>query len=111
MTRKQYVAIGGIAAAAVIAFMLLIGFNSKEAAKRLTPAWLDPQQPAGGIAPDLLTVSEGESWAANRCRPMVASCGDNTAGRRIRRTYPGTLVDCESSLIRGRLAVELGGGI
>lgn len=111
MTRRQYVTIGGIALAVVLAVLLLVGVRNKEALQRMRPAWLDPGQPPDDISSALMVCTEAESWAANRCRPMVASCGPNSAGHRIRRTYPATLAASEGSFVRARADVELAGGM
>lgn len=109
MDRKRLTIAAGVAVVIGVAAIVLMGAERRAALARSRPAWLDPQQPSEGIAADLRTVSDAESWAANRCRPMAASCSGYTAGRRIRRTYPGSLADAPYSFIRA--SVDLQGGI
>lgn len=107
MTRRQIIVMSTAAGILVLLVFVLIGANRRHALKRAVPAWLIPNQPPEGIAADLPTLSEAESWAANRCRPMVASCGTNTAGRRIRREYPPSLAESPDSFIRASFKAEI----
>lgn len=110
MNRRRVVVLVLVAVGAA-AFFLYACYR-RAAWERAAPAWLDPKQPPDGVASQLPTLTDAQSWAANRCRPMAASCCDNTAGRRIRRTYPGSLAESPDSFVRGRLGfgVTLGGG-
>lgn len=107
MTRRQGITAGIIAAVLGAAVFVLWACQRKAAYERAAPAWLDPKQPADGIAAELTTLNDGQSWAANRCRPMTAPCTGRTAGRRIRRTYDGCLEESGSSLIRTGAQLEL----
>lgn len=109
MSRRQMLITAAVGGLLILGVLLLVGWNRREALRHAVPEWLRPHQPPETITPELLTVSEAESFAANRCRPMAASCGDNTAGRRIRRTYPGSLTESPDSLIR--VAFDISGGI
>jgi hypothetical protein len=96
----------------VVAVGMFILFASmrRDRYNRATPNWLDPQQPPDGIATDLGTLTEKQSWAANRAAPMNACCTDRGAGRRVRRTYPGTLADHPDSLVAGSVRINLSAG-
>ncbi len=94
MTRRQTVIMAVIVATLATAAVVLWMVNRTAERERNSPAWLDPQQPPEGV-----TSPAGVSWAANRCRPMVGPCHDHTAGRRIRRTYPGTLASSDASIV------------
>lgn len=109
MTRRQMIVSGVIAGLALLGVLGLLVVGRNQRLKSSIPAWLQLRQPPDTVAADMATVSEAESWAANRCRPMAASCGGNTAGRRIRREYPGSLEQSEHSFIRGH--IELSGGV
>lgn len=109
MNRKQLIATSTVAALLAVAVLVLLGVNRREALKSAIPAWLQTTQPPDGVAADLPTLTDGESWAANRCRPMAGSCGDNTAGRRIRREYPASLAEMSGSFIRA--SFDLSGGV
>lgn len=106
--RWRRLAVIGLVVIAVGAF-LVYAVTRRERFLAAKPAWLDPQQPPDGIASQLPTLSDAESWAANRATPMAQCCGDNTARRSIRRTYPGSLAESGHSFIRGTVAVQLGG--
>lgn len=92
---------------AVAAFVLYT-IGRRDRLARAMPAWLDPQQPPTGVAGQLSTLSDAQSWAANRCTPMSACCAGNTAGARVRRTYAPNLAESTGSFIRGRVGLELG---
>lgn len=105
MSRSTRIGLVALVLVAVGAFALYaIGRRAQWA--RGAPAWLAGGQPPDGIASQLSTLTAAESWAANRCGPIAAPCAGHTAGRRVRRTYPGTLAESEHSLIRGFLRAE-----
>lgn len=104
MTRREWT---GVAVLAGVFALLWIADRRKAAVDAVTPPWTDPQQPAEGVAEQLTTLSPGESWAANRCRPMTACCNGRTAGRRVRRTYPATLSEDPNSLISMTIRAEV----
>lgn len=96
--RQTLVMVAVVGALLAAVAVLWVGYR-RSAAERETPSWTDPQQPADQVAP--LVAGAEQSWAANRARPMTASCGDNSAGRRTRRTYPATLSMSLDSMIGG----------
>jgi hypothetical protein len=104
-SRTKMVAVG-VVAVLVVAGFVLWAVNRKAELARAKPAWLDPHQPPDGVAAELSTLTADQSWAANRCRPMVASCSDYTAGRRIRRIYDPCLEQSSGSFIRTRFELE-----
>lgn len=106
MTRRQCAIAAAVVGVVALAALTLFNVNKRAAGARATPAWLDPQQPPETVTPNLLPVPAGQSWAANRCRPMAASCPEHTAGRRVRRIYPGSLADSSGSFVRGFAELE-----
>ena len=97
---RRWKAVGLVVLVVAAGAFLLFAVNRRSRWERAAPAWLDPQQPPDGVASQLSTLTEAQSWAANRCRHMSACCGDQTAGRRVRRTYPGSLAESDTSFIR-----------
>jgi hypothetical protein len=108
MNRRKVV-IAAVAGGVAIVLLLLMAWRKREALQRAVPEWLSNGQPPETVTPEMLTVSPAEAFAAVRCRPMIASCGEFTAGRRTRRIYPDTLESDPNSLIRARF--ELGGSL
>ena len=106
LNRRQTIVAVGVVAVLSLAVAVLWWTNRAHEAERSSPAWLDPQQPPD-VVPALVGPTPQESWAANRCRPMTACCTGNTAGTRIRRTYPDTLQSSPHSFIRA--SVNLSG--
>lgn len=109
MTRQQAVRVATIGAAVVLVLLVLVLVRRKQVQTPAVPAWLDFRQPPDSVAADLGVLTPDQSWAANRCRHIMAPCGDYTAGRRIRRTYPASLADSPDSFIRA--SFDLSGGI
>lgn len=105
---RQTVVAGAVAGALAVAAVALWATQRAHVIARETPAWADGQQPPDNVAADLPCLSPDQSWAANRARSMSACCAGNTAGARIRRTYPGSLCDEPSSLIGLRFAFDGG---
>lgn len=103
--RQRAVAVVVLVLAAVATF-IVYAVNRRERIERASPAWLDPHQPPDGVAGELTTLTAGESWAANRCRPLAASCSAHTAGRRVRRIYDPTLEQSSGSYVRTALQIE-----
>lgn len=83
-------------------FLFVFEWRRKDAEH--TTGWLEAGQPPLGIA-NQGTAPADQSWAANRCRPMIASCTGLTAATRLRRTYPETLADSADSIVRARVDV------
>ncbi len=106
MNRRQITIVAIVAGVLAVAACGCWAVQRRAEDKRVTPEWLNPHQPPEGVAAELSALGPAQSWAANRCTPMAASCADRTAGRRTRRTYPGTLADSPDSFIRA--SVELG---
>lgn len=104
--RVTYVA-GGVVVL-VAAAVLLAGAERRARLARQVPAWLNFRQPPESAAVEMMTLSPAESWAANRCVPMVGPSKGYSAGSRIRRTYPGTLADSDDSIVRGSFSLEGG---
>lgn len=90
-TRARLHVIGVIALVVIAVCFVLWAIARKQTYTASVPAWSEFDQPPDGIASQVTTLSADQSWAANRCRPMTASCGNRTAGRRLHRTYPATL--------------------
>ena len=109
MDRRRWRIVGLILVVVDAAGLVLVASYRKARFDRAAPAWLDPQQPPDGVAAELSTLTADQSWAANRCRHMTACCGEQSAGSRIRRTYPGTLADAPWSLVRARADLSVGG--
>jgi len=107
ITRRQTMVGGAIVGGLVLIAVILWWHNHATARERATPAWLSPGQPPDEVTPEPL--SPDASWAANRCRPMVASCGPHSAGSRVRREYPGSLCESDASFVRAsvNLTAEL----
>jgi len=108
MTRRQIFISATAAAGLALVVLVLYAINRRDQLARAMPAWLNVQQPADGIAAELNTLTADQSWAANRCRPMTASCTGRTAGTRIRRTYPASLEASDDSFIRAHVSVSGG---
>jgi len=100
MTRRQKITAAVIVGVLLVAVFVVWAANRRDALARAMPAWLDLQQPPDGVAAELTTLTEDQSWAANRARHMTACCPGRTAGQRIRRTYPGCLADSDQSFVR-----------
>lgn len=109
MNRRQTVVVATIGAAVGVAVLVLLVVRRRQLDTPAIPDWLKVQQPPETVTPDLMILTPDQSWAANRCRPMTACCGDLSAGRRIRRTYPPSLAESPDSFIR--LSFDLGGGL
>lgn len=106
MNTRQIRAAAIVVGVLLIAVGVLYAANRRDALARAKPDWLDPQQPPDGVAAQLTTLSQDQSWAANRARHMTACCLGRTAGRRIRRTYPGCLADSDTSIVRTQVELE-----
>lgn len=102
--RRMFIAAGVV----VVAALVVWGYTRRQAIEAAIPAWLDTVQPPDNVAAQLPTVSEAESFAANRARPMVACCQPYTAGNRVRRTYPRNLAESPDSIVRPFFRVEGG---
>lgn len=100
MTRRQQIVAGVIVLVLLAAAVALWAANRRAALMRAMPAWLDPEQPPEGVAAAWGTLSEAQSWAANRATPMTACCAGRSAGSRVRRTYADTLAHDPGSFIR-----------
>jgi len=101
---RQKITVVVILGVVALAVITLACVNRRAIADRW-PAWLMFSQPPENVGdPASLTVDQ--SWAANRCRPMAASCGAHSAGSRIRRVYPETLADSETSFVRTTAQLE-----
>lgn len=107
MNRRQTIIMGAIAGVVAVAVLVLWGVQRRADRKRITPAWLDAGQPAEQL-PAAVGLTAAQSWAANRCGPINASCADRTAGRRIRREYPGSLAESSDSFIQAGFQFEVG---
>lgn len=107
--RRRMITFGLIILGLALVLAMWIAHRRRKVEEHAVPAWLDPQQPPDTVAADMMILSPAESWAANRCAPMVASCRGRTAGARIRRTYPESLAASHSSFIRAGFSI--GGGI
>jgi hypothetical protein len=101
MNRQRWV-MGGFIALAVTLVLLLWTYTRRVETERATPEWSDPHQPPLTIG----SVDPAASWAANRCLPMAACCGSNSAGRRVRRHYDGNLSGSPQSFIRTAAELE-----
>lgn len=108
MTRRQTIIIGVIAGVLAVAALALYAIGRRDAWTRAAPAWLNPSQPADGVAAELSTLTVDQSWAANRARHMTGCCTDQTAGTRVRRTYPSTLAESDCSIVKGQLSLQVG---
>ena len=106
MNRRTSIVAGAVAVGLVLAILGLLAMNRRQRLEAAAPAWLNPDQPPDGVAAQLSTLTDAQSWAANRCRPMSACCAANTAGSRVRRQYPSTLACSPGSFIRGGLELE-----
>jgi hypothetical protein len=92
--------------AGVAVTLWLMNRRAERAAE--TPAWTDPQQPAGSVAADLAPLTPEQSWAANRARPPSCSSTVRTAGMRSRKSYDhGTLAESPTSIIRSAFDLDL----
>lgn len=108
MSRRQMIVLWVIFGAVAVAGLGAVMIHRRRPAPQV-PEWLAGGQPPDSVAPDLMTLTPDQSWAANRARPMVACCGDYTAGRRIRRTYPRSLAESPDSFIAA--SFDLSGGL
>jgi hypothetical protein len=90
----------------VVAALCAWGYQRRAELARRVPSWLDPKQPPENVT---VPLAPAASLAANGCPPMTACCDGRGAGRRVRRTYPGSLADSSSSLVGVRFSAELGG--
>jgi hypothetical protein len=98
-TLRQRIAAGVIVGGGLVLIVALWAINRRAELVRLGgPKWLRVD-----TAPDYIPepVSPADSWASARPSHMSAACFGMGAGRRARRTYPPTLADEPSSLIRG----------
>jgi hypothetical protein len=102
--RVLVVAAAGLAVVGLFAFVAVDGARRREAA----PGWLDPHQPPQGVAARLSTLTPAQSMAANGCPTMAGCCAGRSAGSRLRRVYPSTLMDDPSSVVRASFALGLG---
>lgn len=101
--RVVFVAAAGLGVAAVLIWMI-----QRRATLPRVPEWLDTRQPPATLAAQLSTLSEAQSWAANRCRPINAACPGYTAGYRVHRLWPDNLSSDPGSLVR--FGFEFAGG-
>lgn len=108
MDRRRWRVVGLVVVVLGAAGLVLFANYRRARFERAAPGWLNPEQPPDGVAAELSTLTADQSWAANRCRHMTACCPGQTAGSRVRRTYPGSLAESDTSFVRGRLGVELG---
>lgn len=98
MERKKALTIAAVAAGVAVAAWL--GFQHRHEEWRKTPDWNDPQQPVegtGGMPANNLPAAPTPTAAWAAVRPGTPHM---TAGSRVRRTYPGNLVDDPESLVR-----------
>jgi hypothetical protein len=96
-------------AVALAAGFLLYAVGRKRRADRLAPAWTDPHQPPAGLAGELATVSPQMSRAVNGCPSINAASVGRTAGRRLHRTYPPSLLAADPSYsLIGQASITLG---
>jgi len=107
VTQRQKIVAGVILAIGVVTVVLLWNVERRARILARIPGWTATEVVPDSVAPDLGTVSELESWAANRCRPMAACCSEETAGRRVAKFYPSSLANSPFSLIRANF--EVGG--
>lgn len=108
LTSRQKFVAGLVLLLMLVAVFTLWIANKRSESERAMPAWLDSGQPPDGIAVNMGSLTEAESWAANRCSHMTAACTGRGAGSRVRRTYADTLADNPNSFIRG--SFDLTGG-
>jgi hypothetical protein len=106
-SRQKFVA-GLVLLGMLAAVFVLWVANQRADVERSTPAWLDAGQPPDGVAVNMGSLTDAESWAANRASHMSACCPGRGAGSRVRRTYHDTLADNPNSFIR--TSFELSGG-
>lgn len=99
MNRRQSITAGVIVAVVAGFALVLVAIGRKARYERAAPAWLDPEQPPDGVAASLPCVTPDQSWAANRARHMSGACTGQTAGNRVRRTYPETLASSSASFV------------
>jgi len=83
----------GLGVAVAVAGLWWFGQRRRKAIQ--SPPWGEFVQPPDQIEP----LGGPQSWAANRCRPLAASCDAYTAGRRLRRLYAPTCFDDPNSLV------------
>jgi len=108
VTQRQKVVAGVVLAIGVAVVVLLWNVERRARMLARVPGWNATEVLPDSVAPDMATVTDAESWAANRCRPMVACCGEETAGLRVGKLYASSLASSPHSLIRA--SFELGGG-
>lgn len=105
--QRWFLVLGLVALLLVVGVTVVVRVGLKRRAEGTTPReWLDPGQPAEGVASQLSTITAAQSLAANGCWPMSAPCTGRGAGLKTMRTYPGHLTDHPNSLIHG-----LGAGV
>lgn len=110
ITRRQTIAGAAILGVLAVAAFAIWAAERKAALERVLPAWLNPGQPPESLAVEILPVSPEASWAANRCAPMTAACTGRGAGSRIRRDYPATLAESETSIISASAGIDFQAG-
>lgn len=110
ITRRQTIIGGSVAAVLALAVFLLWTAERRAKLERALPAWLDIRQPPESLATELPTLTDAQSWAANRCAPMTASCAGRGAGSRVRREYPATLAESPTSIISAGASFDIEAG-
>lgn len=103
MTRQRwFLVVALVLVALVVGVTVVVRVGVKRRRQGVTPReWLDPGQPAEGVANQLTTLTAGESLAANGCPHVGAYSPCRTARMDTMRTYPGHLIDHPHSLIHG----------
>lgn len=110
MTRERRWFVAAVAGAVGLMVLFLWGWQRRAALSAVRPSWTDPGQPPDGVAAELNSLTDDQSWAANRCRNMSACTPGQTAGYRIHRTYPDQLAGAPDTLVRARVALIGGQG-
>lgn len=110
ITRRQTITGAVILLVLAAAAFAIWAAERRAALERVLPAWLNPGQPPESLAVEILPVSPEASWAANRCAPMTSACTGRGAGSRVRRDYPATLADSDSSIISASAGLDFQAG-
>jgi hypothetical protein len=101
VSRRQAIVGGSIVAVLGAAVFAMWTAERRDRLMRAMPAWLDMRQPPESLMTELPVLTPEQSWAANRCAPAAASSPGRGAGSRVRREYPATLADSDTSFISG----------
>jgi len=105
VTQRQKIVAGVVLAIGVGVVVLLWNVERRARILARVPGWTSTEGVPDSVAPDLATVSELDSWAANRCRPMIACCGEETAGRYVGKLYDSSLASSPNSLVRANFQI------